>query len=75
MVLHCVADFDSNLAVKKVIITEDLVSYGIDVLLSVPFKMQLSGSIHNLQTYIVDNIERYTGLVLDEVNVTIDTVQ
>ena len=74
MVLHCVADYDSVFSVTKVIIIERGNSYGIEVLLRVPYRSQLSGSTHALQEYIVDNIEKFTGLVLDEVNITIDSI-
>ena len=71
MVLHCVVDFDPSLKVKKVIITLNGQQHGIEVFLNVPFRAQLSGSIHNLQHYILVNIERFTGLTLDRVDVTI----
>ncbi len=74
MVLHCVAEFDAKLTVNKVIFTEKRKNYGIEVLLTVPFKTQLSGSIHTLQNYILENIETYTGLILEEVSITIDTI-
>jgi uncharacterized alkaline shock family protein YloU len=74
MVLHCVAEFDPTLTVKKVIFTDLRNNYGIEILLTVPFRTQLSGSIHSLQQYILENIENYTGLVLEEVSITIDTI-
>ena len=74
MILHCVAEFDPDLSVKKVIFTERRNNYAIEVLLTVPFKSQLSGSIHALQAYILENIETYTGLLLEEVSITIDTI-
>jgi len=54
-----------------VIITLNGQQHGIEVFLNVPFRAQLSGSIHNLQHYILVNIERFTGLTLDRVDVTI----
>ena len=74
MVLHCVADFSPVLEVIKVIITEKANTYGIEVLLRVPYKTQLVGEIQKLQSDILENIERFTGLVLDEVNITIDRI-
>ncbi len=74
MILHCVAEFDPDLSVKKVIFTDRRNNYAIEVLLRVPFKSQLAGSIHALQAYILENIESYTGLLLEEVSITIDTI-
>jgi uncharacterized alkaline shock family protein YloU len=74
MVLHCVSDFDQALRVKKVIITTKGLQYGIEVFLNVPFKTQLSGSLHNLQNFILINIEKFTGISLSHVDVTIDSI-
>jgi len=41
-------------------------------MIEVPFGSQLSGRIHNLQQYIIDNIERFTGILIEEVNLVID---
>jgi uncharacterized alkaline shock family protein YloU len=40
----------------------------------VPYGTQLGGNIHNLQQYIIDNIERYTGILIEEVNIIIDKI-
>ena len=74
MVVHCVDEFDPRLKVTKIVIYEKATDYGIEVLLQVPYQTQLSGPAHSLQTFILENIERYAGLVLREVNITIGSV-
>jgi len=74
MVLHCVKEFDANLSIKKVIINTKAHQYGIEVFLNVPFRTQLSGSLHNLQNFILINIEKFTGITLSNVDVTIDSI-
>jgi len=74
MVLHCVADFDPGLSVKKVVIIEEAGSYALEVLLRIPFKAQLSGPMHQLQAYIYESIESFTSVALDRVNLTIDSI-
>ncbi|MCK7482882.1 MAG: hypothetical protein M0C28_41530 [Candidatus Moduliflexus flocculans] len=40
--------------------------------IEVPFGTQLSGNIHDLQQYIIDNIERFTGILIEEVNIVVE---
>ena len=74
MVLHCVDDYDPSLKVTKVIIHAHAGDYGIEVLLQVPFRTELSGLLHNLQLHILENIEKFAGIALREVNITIDSI-
>jgi len=75
MILHCVAEYGEGIKIKRLIISKNRDGYQIDLFLDVPFGIQLAGSIHDLQRYIVDNVERYTGIIIDELNITIDTLQ
>lgn len=72
MVIHCVDEFDDSIRIQKVSIRSDSQGYRITVTLEVPYGTQLTGKIHNLQQYIIDNIERYTGILIEEVNLVID---
>jgi uncharacterized alkaline shock family protein YloU len=75
MILHCIDEYGDGIAIKRLIIAKDRDGYHIDLFLDVPFGVQLAGTIHELQRYIVDNVERYTGIIIDELNITIDTLQ
>ena len=74
MVLHCVDDYNPEYKVTKVLILERLHGYGIEVFIKVPFKTHLTGSIHELQAYIHENIEKFTGIALEEVDITVDAI-
>jgi uncharacterized alkaline shock family protein YloU len=39
----------------------------------VPYGIQLGG-MHEMQQFIIDTIERYTGILIEEVNIIIDKV-
>ena len=39
-----------------------------------PFGTQLTGKIHKLQKYIIDKIESYTGILIEEVSIVIDCI-
>jgi hypothetical protein len=74
MIMHCVDEHGSGVRITRLLIAKDRDGYHIDLFLDVPFGVQLAGSVHELQRYIVDQVERYTGIIIDELNVTIDTV-
>jgi uncharacterized alkaline shock family protein YloU len=40
----------------------------------VPFGTQLTGKIHMMQEYIVENIERFTGILIEDVHIIIDKI-
>ncbi|MBQ0165988.1 MAG: hypothetical protein KBT02_02625 [Treponema sp.] len=74
MVMHCVSEFDKQIRVKKLTIKTDTRGYRFIITIDVPFGMQLTGTIHTMQKYIIDNIERYTGILIEEVSIVIDKI-
>lgn len=72
MVVHCVDEYDSSVKVKRLAIREDSQGYRITVVLEVPFGTKLASNAHALQEYIMDNIERFSGILVAEVNIIID---
>lgn len=74
MVMHCVAEFDNQIRVKKLKIKTDARGYRLILTIDVPFGTQLTGKIHNLQKYIIDNVEKYTGILIEEVSIIIDKI-
>ncbi len=74
MTLHCVCEFDKEIRVKKLTIRTDSHGYRLIITVDVPFGKQLTGLIHNLQQYIIDNIERFTGILVEEVSIIIDKI-
>jgi uncharacterized alkaline shock family protein YloU len=74
MVLHCVSEFDTELSVENVVLKKELEGYTMVVFIGVPFGKTLSEFVPRLQTYILDNIESYTGMILKEVNITISHI-
>ncbi|HOX33529.1 MAG TPA: hypothetical protein PLB91_14455 [Spirochaetales bacterium] len=72
MVIHCVDEFDDSLRVRRLNVRSDSQGYRITVVLEIPFGTTLASNAHALQEYVVDNIERYTGILIEEVNIVID---
>ncbi len=74
MVLHCADEINHALNVKRVSIKSGKEGYTIDVSLHVPHGLELAGNVNSFQVYVIESIERYTGILIEEVNVTIDRV-
>jgi len=74
MVIHCVGEFDDQIRIKKLTIKTDVQGYRLVIVIDVPFGTQLTGKIHKMQEYIVENIERFTGILIEEVHIIIDKI-
>ncbi|MDR2478699.1 MAG: hypothetical protein LBD48_05225 [Treponema sp.] len=74
MVIHCVDEYNQDIRIKKIIVRDDEMGYRLVITIDVPYGTQLGGNIHKLQQYIIDNIERYTGILIEEVNMIIDKI-
>ncbi len=72
MVIHCIDEYDDTISVKKINVSSTPSGYKLKIIIHVPFGVQLSGTIHNLQDYIIENIERYSGVQLSSVSVKVD---
>jgi adenylate kinase family enzyme len=74
MVIHCVDEYNQNIIIKKIMIKDDDIGYRLVITIDVPYGIQLGGNIQDLQNYIIDDIERYTGILIEEVNIIIDKI-
>jgi len=74
MVIHCVDEYNPNIKIKKILVKDAEMGYRLVITIDVPYGTQLGGNIHDMQRYIIDNIERYTGILIEEVNIIIDKI-
>lgn len=74
MVMHCVSESEPAVRVNKMTIKTDSRGYKIVITIDVPFGTQLTGKIHKMQKYIIDKIESYTGILIEEVSIIIDKI-
>ena len=75
MVLHCVNEFDPSLNVAKIVFAQSKTGYKLEVILNVPFGAQVTTTFYELQRYVLNNLERFTGLLFDDVSITIGRVR
>ena len=74
MAMHCISEYNPDVRVRKLTIKTDSHGYRLIITIDVPFGKQLTGEIHNIQQYIIENIERYTGILIEEVSIIIDKI-
>ncbi len=74
MVMHCADEFDPAIRIRKVSVKSDGRGYVLGIYLNVPFGVQLSGNLHAFQDYVIDNIQRYTGIIIAKADINVDTV-
>lgn len=74
MILHCVEEFGIRAEVRKVQVRNEPSGYRLKLVLDVPFGEEMVSPVHELQGYIVDSIERYTGVMIEEMNIVIDSI-
>ncbi|MDR3115454.1 MAG: hypothetical protein LBU25_08035 [Treponema sp.] len=74
MVINCVDEYNQNIRIKKIAVKDDALGYRLVITIDVAYGTQLGGDIHELQQYIIDSLERYTGILIEEVNIIIDKI-
>ena len=75
MTMQCVTTFNSDIKVRKLSIKTSAEAYKFTLTIDVPFGTQLTSVVSDLQRHLVDNIERFTGIMIDEVNIVIDKIR
>ena len=66
--------FTQDVQINRIIIEHSVNGYCIEVRLAFPFEKSIPQSFSGLQEYIVYNIERYSGIVIEEMNLTVDQI-
>lgn len=74
MILHCIDEYDGEIMVKKIKVKTGRLGHRIDLFIDVPYGKTLTGELHELRTYIQDNIQKYTGIMIDSLEISIDNI-
>jgi hypothetical protein len=74
MTTEAIGNFDSDVRIKRLAIRTDANGYRFILTIDVPFGMPLAQTINKLQQYIIDTIENFTGILIEEVSVIIDRI-
>jgi uncharacterized alkaline shock family protein YloU/adenylate kinase family enzyme len=74
MVLHCIYEYGTDVDVRKVTVKNTSRGYAFDIIVDAAYGTQLSGNVHSLQEYIIDSLERFTGILVHQVNIIIQNI-
>jgi len=74
MILHCIDEYDCDINVIKISVKKERRGYGIKIYIEAGYGNQLGGSLHDLQAYVLDKVERFTGIIIEEVDIEIAKV-
>ncbi|GAB6392940.1 MAG: AAA family ATPase [Treponematales bacterium] len=74
MVFHCVEEYNGEIKIKKVTVKDEEMGYRLIITIDVPYGVELNASVSGLQQYIIESIERYAGILIEEVNIIIDKI-
>lgn len=74
MVMRCTAENSPDTHIKKMTIKTDEHGYRLIITIDVPFGVPLIPAVKRLQQFIIDRIESYTGILIEDVSVIIDRI-
>ena len=74
MVILCVDEYNPAIKIKKILVKDAEMGYRLVITIDIPYGIQLGDNIHEMQEHIIENIERYTGILIEEVNIIIDKI-
>lgn len=75
MIMHCVEEFAPGVKIVKIIIEAGLSGYEIEIRMSLPFRMHVPDLLSGLQEYIIKNVEAYSGIHIEELDLTVDKIE
>jgi len=74
MILHCVDEFDDDVKIKKLKIKVHNNGYAIGLHIVVKYGKAINTSLDHLGKYICDTIQRYTGIIIEPLEISVDEV-
>lgn len=74
MILHCIDEYDCEIKVIKIAVKRERRGYRIKIYIEAGYGSQLGGSLHDLQAYVLDKVERFTGILIEEVSIEVSKV-
>jgi len=74
MIFHCIDEYDDGIQVKKVKIKVLKSGYSIALHIIVVYGKALTGGLSELSKYICDTIQRYTGIIIKDLEISVDEI-
>lgn len=74
MILHCIDEFNCKIKVRKIKVRPHNGIYNIKIYIEAFYGDNITEELFNLRKYISEKIERFSGILLNEVSILIDSV-
>jgi uncharacterized alkaline shock family protein YloU len=74
MIFHCIDEYDGDIKVNKVRVRVGLSGYSINLFIVVSYGQPLNTNLEELRKYIQSSIQRYTGIVVETLEISVDKV-
>ncbi len=74
MILHCIDEYDDEVQVKKLKITVHPSGYTVALDIVVTYGKTLNSGLEKLRVYISDMIQKYTGIVIETLEISVDEI-
>jgi hypothetical protein len=75
MVLHCCEEFGQSIKVSKIHVDKSSDGFRIKVRLSLPYGMVIPDTLSGLQLYIIQNVERFSGIHVQYLDLTVVRIE
>ena len=74
MIMHCIQEYHPEMRVQKIVIDETCPDCYLDVHVQLPYGTNIAEILHGLHEYIIKNVERFTGIHIEGLDLTVDHV-
>lgn len=74
MIFHCIDEYDDEIQTNKVKIKVQKSGYTISLHIVVSYGKPLTSGLEGLRRYISDRIHRYTGIIIETLEITVDEI-
>ena len=75
MVLHCTEEFGGKVKISKIHVDKASDGFRIKVKLSMPYGMVIPDTLSGLQLYIIQNVERFSGIHVQYLDLTVVRIE
>jgi hypothetical protein len=75
MIIHCVEEYEPRIRIRKMAVDTTLDGYLVKMKLIYPYGISIPGTLAGLQDYIIKNVERYSGIFIKMLHLTVDRIE
>lgn len=72
MILHCADEYDSSITIMKVTVREEIKGYILKLNVRLPYGMEVSDKVHGFRDYLIDSLQRYSGIMIESVSINVE---